>query len=310
MFGVASADESGGIDTLMSPHQRRLLGYPLAVCLVAFLVWAAFFHRAEADFSTLVGSASVHAELAASIPADKAEGRAIRDDLITEARSFLERAERVEPGQSAACQVRAFLAMLEGDSDGAAALYAQSRTLPGCTDDQLGQLVMHEAKALSNAGRFGDALGLLDDHRSERREEDVFAWDALRVRILFRSGDLVRARSEAVLVAGLAASGSDECLTAASLLEGLGELTEAEASYRKAGLSNELQNYVSARLKLRAGETDRASSLLRQSVETGDPEVLEQVRLDEELWINGLGAEGFRRLTTSTGEPSTPGVGR
>jgi len=104
--------------------------------------------------------------------------------------------------------------------------------------------------------------------------------------------------------------GPDECLVIAMLLEGVGEFAAAESVYRKSRVGNDMQNYIAARLKLRAGETDRASSLLRQSVETGDPEVLGQLRLDEELWIEAVGTEGFEKLTTSTGDPATPGVGR
>jgi hypothetical protein len=67
-----------------------------------------------------------------------------------------------------------------------------------------------------------------------------------------------------------------------------------------------MQDYVIARLKLRAGETDRATSLLGQSVETGDPAVLRQMRRDQELWVGAIGNEDFDRLTAPSGQPAAP----
>jgi hypothetical protein len=173
----------------MTPNQRRSIAYPAALAVVAGLGWAATY-RTEADFLTLLSSASIHAELAASIPADadSADGRALRSKLLGDAHDFLERAERVEPGTSGGRQIRAFLAMIEGDAARAAELYAEARSLPDCTPDQLGRLVMHEAKALSNAGRVEVALQLLDAHGAQRRPEDAVPWSAHRARLLFRAG--------------------------------------------------------------------------------------------------------------------------
>lgn len=294
----------------MTAKSQRFLLYPVAAAITAALLWAGFVFEAEADFGTLISSASLQAEIAAGIPADQPEGRRIRDELTREAHAFLERAERVEPNTSAACQVRALLAMIDGRHGEAAELYARARELDGCTPDQVGRLVMHEAKALSNAGRFDDALRLLARHEGDRRPEDGFAWDTLRVRVLFRAGREDVARSSAIAVAERAAPMSHECFAAASLLEDLGAYAAAEAAYAKSSDDNELNQYLVARLKLRAGETDTASSLLRQSVRTGDPEVLRQARLDEGLWIDALGTEGFEELTTSTGDPAAPGAGR
>jgi Flp pilus assembly protein TadD len=291
----------------MTPNQRRSIAYPAALAVVAGLGWAATY-RTEADFLTLLSSASIHAELAASIPADadSADGRALRSKLLGDAHDFLERAERVEPGTSGGRQIRAFLAMIEGDAARAAELYAEARSLPDCTPDQLGRLVMHEAKALSNAGRVEVALQLLDAHGAQRRPEDAVPWSALRARLLFRAGSVEDARAEARSLAAFADPAGEACSTAAALLEGMGDFGAAEAAYRKSGLGNEMQDYVIARLKLRAGETDRATSLLGQSVETGDPAVLRQMRRDQELWVGAIGNEDFDRLTAPSGQPAAP----
>jgi hypothetical protein len=90
----------------------------------------------------------------------------------------------------------------------------------------------------------------------------------------------------------------------------MGDFAAAEAAFRKSGLDSEMQDYVVARLKLRAGDTDIATSLLGQSLQSGDPEVLRQVRRDEELWVGAIGADSFGRLTSQPAQPAAPAAGR
>lgn len=294
----------------MNPSLVRFTVYPTAAAIVGALGWVAFGYRAEADFATLIGSASIHAELAASIPADtpKPEGQALRKKLIADAYGWLARAERVESDSSAACQIRAFLASTEGRPLDAAMLYRKCRTLENCTPEQHAPLAMHEARALSNAGRFGEALEVLAQSTGDLAEDQRPARDLLRARILWRGGqhDAAIGAIEAVVAVGV--EGSESCREGASMLEAMGAYGPSEAAWRKSETVAELEQYHVARLKVRAGDVETARETLERAAGSGNPEVLRRMTQDDRLWIAALGEKRYQELSGSAAsEPAAAG---
>lgn len=294
----------------MNPNTRRLLGYPLAAMIAGGLGWLAFGYEPEADYLTLLNSANIHAELAASIPADttNVEGRALRDRLIGEAYQWLARAEAVEANTSACGQVRAFLASAEGRPRVSASLYRQCRELPDTAPEQVGPLALREAQALSNADDFAGALRVLEEPVMKGPSVDATQRDALRVRVLFRAGQTTQAQLVAESMVARSAAGSEPCRVAASLLESLGAYSASEAGWRKAETDESIQEYHFARLKLRASESEEARVLLERSLSNHNPDVLRRMAEDKQLWVAALGDEQVQELLRSpTGTPAAAG---
>lgn len=294
----------------MDDTNRRLLAYPIAAVIVGGLSWLAFGYRAEADFMTLVQSASIHAQLGASIPADtkKPDMIALRQKLLREAREWLARAEAVEPGTAAGMQVEAFLAMTDGHDREAATLFRRCRSAHDVTSDQLGELNLREAQALSNATDFKAALGVLDEKVSPLTEEVALARESLRLRVLVRAGRGEDAQRAAEAMVDSHAEGSEGCRVAASMLEGLGAWSAAEAGWRKGETDPSVEEYQVARLKLRSGHAEEARELLTHSVTDRNPEILRRLANDRQMWEATFGAEDVGRLLeTTTATPATVG---
>ncbi|MBI5852239.1 MAG: hypothetical protein HZB39_14590 [Planctomycetes bacterium] len=295
---------------LMNPRTTRFLVYPTAAALAGVLGWIAFGYEAEADFGTLIQSASIHAELAASIPADspKPKGLELRNKLIQDAYGWLERADRVSPNSPEGCQLRAFLAMTEGRPLDAAMLYRKCRGLANCENAQYGPLAMHEAKALSNAGHFEDALKVLADSAADVAVEQRPERDLLTARILWRGGRVDQAVAAVKSVIETGAEGSSVCREGAALLEAMGEYGPSESAWRKSETVDELERYHVARLKARAGKVEEARENLERAVGSGNPEVLRRMAQDDELWAAAIGEQRLQELSGAvSGTPASAG---
>ncbi|MGE0143857.1 MAG: hypothetical protein AB7I19_08090 [Planctomycetota bacterium] len=295
----------------MNATTKRLLAYPLSLGIIAALGWLAFGYRAEADYGTLLSSASIHAELAAAIPADSTKSGILelRARLIRESYEWLARADRVEADTVDAAQLRAFLAMTEGRPGDAAELYRACRSRADVDAEFLAPLALHEAKALSNAGDFEGALTVLESKVGSPTPLQTTEREALRVRVLHRLGRESQAISaaEAMITAG--GEGDVACRMAAELLESMGAYGPAEAGWNKAETDQEVRSYHLGRLKVRAGDKSEADRLLVSALHDRDAEVIRRLENDRRLWSEVVGEERVSELLASTGEASA-GPGR
>ncbi len=250
----------------MNATTKRWIAYPVASAVAGALVWYCYIRPVDAEYMTLLGSAQLQAGLASGISADttNADGKALRAKLLADANDWLDRAERAEPGAIETAQLRAWIVLLEGDHAGAARQYQAIHDRPDCSPELKEQTVQNMAKVWSIAGDHQRGLAVLD--RYPPAGEPSIARQALRVRLEFKAGQPGRARDEAVALA--AGDSEDARLTAAVLLESMGEWQSAEAAYRRT--DGELRDYRLARLKLRAGETDTAVELLDRAVAQGE----------------------------------------
>ncbi|MGA0058545.1 MAG: hypothetical protein ACO3RU_03065 [Planctomycetota bacterium] len=287
----------------LSPLARRLIAYPLAVA-AAVSVWCYGFGEVEADLETLVGSASVRAGMAQQMDASSPDGAALRARLLAEAGDLAARAAAVDPEAALVLETQAFLSLLDGEATEAARLYGAARSASDCEAVHRDLLVLHEAKAWSNAGETGRALRLLSAAPPATRAAVALPREALRVRILTRDSQ----RDEAIAVARALADQSwgTAAETAFELLEAIGAWDAAEEALAKSRWQRPVQDYFLARLKLRSGHTDTAGSLLERSIGTGDQEVARQCRRDRDLWVAGIGAERLDRFMTPRAELATP----
>jgi hypothetical protein len=293
----------------MNATTKRLLAYPLSLGIIAGLGWLAFGYRAEADYGTLLSSATIHAELAAAIPADSTKPgiQDLRARLIRESYEWLARADRVEADTVDAAQLRAFLAMTEGRPGDAAELYLACRSRTDVEAEFLAPLALHEAKARSNAGDFEGALAVLESKVGSPTASQSTELDALRVRVLHRLGRESQAISAAETMIAAGGEGDASCRVAALMLESMGAYGPAEAGWSKAETDREVRSYHLARLKVRAGDKVEADRLLVSALHDRDAEVIRRLENDRRLWSDVVGEERVAELLAATDEaPAAP----
>jgi len=297
------AGPNGRLVMKLSPRTRRLIAYPLALGVVGTLLWFGS-REVDADVETLAGAASVRAGMAQQIDPASPEGAELRARLLTEARDLTERAAAADPDAALVLETRGFLELVAGHPRSAAELYGLASRAADCEPVHRELLLLHEAKAWSNASEHERALDLLALAPESTVESVAFEREALRVRLLSRCGH----RDDAVAAAvALAALPRQEALgVALGLVEAMGAWNEAALSLRKSHWQGPLRDYFLACLKLQSGDTDTAGSLLERSLETGDLEVARHIRRDKGLWITGIGTERFEQLMTPRAELATP----
>ena len=114
---------------------RRVVAYGASTFVVAGLVYGGFFREVDPDVYTMLGSVEVKLRLASAMPAVGKDGKPLpaRQDLMEQARDYLQRIERQQPDLAQAREYLAFLSYLEGDYDTAAGVYEKLRSHEECT---------------------------------------------------------------------------------------------------------------------------------------------------------------------------------
>ena len=293
----------------MDANTKRCVAYPAAAAIIGGLLFLGFGYESEADYGMLVGSAGVQAELAAAFPGD-GDGAELRRELLSQAESYLARAAAVRPDGAAVLEIRARIAGIRGRMLEAARLYREARELPGCPADARGALALNEARALLLGLDYERAIAVLEGFPPSADQETKSESRLLHARVLRRSGRTEEARRAAISIVGSSAPGDRSCVGAALILEDLADWRAAEDAYRKAHPQGPLRDYCLARLKIRAGEIDRALELLKRSVDGSGPMVRRLLRQDREIWAPCAGDERFRSLQAPSGEVLAPGAGR
>jgi tetratricopeptide (TPR) repeat protein len=292
----------------MNESSRRLIGYPLAAMVAGGLVLCGLY-EAEADYGTLIGSATVHAELAMAIPADtkNVTARDLRVRLLEQASDWLARADAAEPAAALTDEVAAFIATARGDHALAALRYGRAAGRPDCTDAQRITMRLNQARALSNVGGFEQALAALGQLPRQLPPEVSRSARRLEARLLARAGRFADALRAARQVAGQSPSAPAEIVETAALFEELGDATAAESLYRQIPDDMASVNYYLARLKLRAGRIDSAMELLERAVTISRPKVHGFLQRDRAAWDVCSGSERFRSLSEPDGNAAPMG---
>ncbi len=295
----------------MNDSVQRTILYGTSGAVLAALGWAGFIYAPDPDYGTLIGSAQLRAQVAAFIPkdADDLKMQALREEGLQAAEAHLDVAERNNPGTSAVRQLRAWIAAQRGDHARAATQYREARDCTDLTPEGRRKLGEMLAGVLSNDGRFGEALHVLDEDRHARSGEERISAGLLRARILERDGRREEALMVAVEASMASHPNSPAAADAATVIEQLGAWSEATVAWERAVEDAQIREYHVARLKLRSGATDNAVRLLERATEHGGEPVRTLLRQERALWSEAVGERAIEQLlepTDENGESETP----
>ena len=151
----------------MKSITARVGAYGVAVVLSGGLIYSGFIYESDPDLLTMVSSVEVQLRMASVMPERGEDGKVVveRVDLLSSAREFLDRIDRMQPNFPPACDYRAYLAYLDKDYGEAARLYGRVRSLRECTAEQSQQAVINQARMLRMDGEVAAAAKLLEDHQ-------------------------------------------------------------------------------------------------------------------------------------------------
>ncbi|MBK8976509.1 MAG: hypothetical protein IPM29_11380 [Planctomycetes bacterium] len=295
----------------MNDAVSRTLLYGGGAVVVGGLCWLGFFREVDADYLTLLNSATVHAQLAATIPVATTDvsGRELRARLTAQAESLLVRAERQDPQASGVWQLRGWIAANDARYDDSASCYLRARDAMDVSPADRRRLSIFAAQSCSNAGRFADALALVEEGQAQRSGDELLGADLFRARLLGRMEQTVDAIAVARGVSAAADDGSRVAQEAVSVLAALGDFAGAEAACAHAYPEQPVRDYHVASLKARSGESDNAVRLLESSLESGHPQVRSLLEQDQELWVAVAGESALQRLLEPTVSMPAPGAG-
>jgi tetratricopeptide (TPR) repeat protein len=269
----------------MTDTQRRFIGYGAGAAILGVLGYAGFVYESEADTMTLVGSAEVHLKLAKSMREFDGAGNPnpVRQDLLVQARGFIDRARAQDPDVLACVEMDAYCWAQQREFATAAALYAKARRCADATPATRSADALNEVRMWRLAGQPQQSLELLERSQDKILSND---WAASQIEMVFLLSGLGR-QDDAVGVAAEVAESSQDAVAsvdAGLYLEEHGEGGLAAAAFERAAEQEPLANYYLARLKVRAGEFDTSLDLLRLVVASNRPQVKRLVELDSDVW--------------------------
>lgn len=275
--------------------------------VVGGLVAASMLYRPQPDVYTLLGSADVQLRMAFAIPAKDQSGAALpaREVMIADAQKNLELVETISPGMAVTAEFRGFVHMLRGQPKEAAAVYGEARRCADCTAEQRDVLLFNEARMLAEAGDVAASLSLFANHAVQL--DARFGTQRLveEAGILRRAGraDEARARVDGVVAA--AAEDPMSWLQAGREYLELGCAADAEQALNRAAPDVPIANYYLARLKLKAGEVDRALALLETATAAVPGDARRLLRQESDVW-RGIATDArFEQLQAP--HAATPG---
>jgi hypothetical protein len=279
--------------------KRRCALYGGAGAVVTVLAYVGFVREVEAELLTLTSSAHLQLEMAARIPRVDARGNVVqaRAELLAEVEGILQRMERRAPDLPALWELRAYARALEGDMAGAAKLYGRARALVPEPGEVRDTLTLNQARALAWGKQEAAALAFLQEHAGSFSALRPLAdLERARLHLALDQGDAAVAAAAASLSA--ADAPPEVCLGAGQVLENRRQWELAEAAYARAEKRDRIAGYYVARLKLNAGEIDKALGLLERTM-AGDSERTQRlIEQDAAVWRSCAGDERFRKLFT------------
>lgn len=275
---------------------KRCLGYGLATPIVAALCYGGFFYEVPPDPEHFLTQAEIKLRFAARLPAHRRDGAEVpaRASMIADALQFVDRAEQISASTARTVEYRAFADYLRGNAKAAAAGYSKARTLAE-SSEQRGELALCEARMLALAGDDQAALPLLDAAIS-LCSRAIPSARLERARILQRQQHNDDALAAARSVLDLEHATGDDLIETGQVLETLSRSDIASTAYCRAAEQTPIANYFAARLKVKAGEVDKALEMLERAQKDTGASVRALVEREPATWQSLAGTTRFRRL--------------
>ena len=289
---------------LSAVNIRRLFGYPVAVALVGWLVWAGFVRTSEADPGTLLSSAEVHLRMAAALPEDTPK----RAEFLEVASEMSKVALEQGAAMWEATQLLGYAAYLDGELETAAGYYDIARKDAGCPEKLAARLTVQCAELALRRKDWDTAEAIVADESVLWAEGSLTEMrNEIRVRIADSSGR----RDEAIEMLGaLRETGGISGIRAGILYEQLDCVELAAATFGSETADEPVTFYYLARLKMRQGDVDSALRLLERSLEGDDAATRVLVRDDEAEWREVAKDERFVRTMQERPDSAQPPAGR
>lgn len=291
----------------MNEAQGRALLYGSAMVIVVGLCAASMLYRPEPDVYTLLSSADVQLRMAYAIPAVDKQGVSLsaRDEMIADAQKNLDLVEQIKPGMACTAEFRGFVHMLRGEPKQAAATYAEARRCQDCTAEQADVLTFNQARMLAEAGDIDAALQVFSVNAARLDSRFGTQRNLEEASMLRRVGRVQEAEQR---VDGVVAGGAVDAMSwlqaGREYLE-LGKSDKAERALTSAQADVPIANYYLARLKLVAGDVDRALALLETATAAVPGDARRLLREEAEVWQGIATDVRFEQLQTP--RAATPG---